>query len=464
MPPDSAELPRALKPLLGSVVAKRYVVDGFLGMGGMAVVFSGRHATLDRKVAIKFMRPEYSLNADVSKRFDREARAASNFDHPNCIEVFDCGETKHGLKFIVMPLLEGVELGSVLGDPLPPLQAVWLGIQLLRGLEHAHGHGVVHRDLKPDNIFVCLDHERRDLLKIVDFGIAKLLDKQATDGLQTKVGAIVGTPAYMSPEQAMGTGIDARADLYSLGVILYHMLTGSAPFRAADPRGLLFQQVSMEPDPLPSSVPELVQRLVMALMAKERDDRPPTATAALAAFERVYRQMQPDSTPWAPLLRGSTTRPEASLPPPKPAQPPAGPVVRATPPGPVDGGTQIYGPEDAPKLQAPDPRPPRLKPAVRGAQRPRATPPSAPAPPPVPTARLEAAPHRRGVSESSNLDEMDAALRKFLDMQTITAEDNLRSGIFDAPEGGWGHGELAEPGDEAHAGGPDDAKTDDSQS
>ncbi|MBV1856768.1 MAG: serine/threonine protein kinase, partial [Nannocystaceae bacterium] len=258
MPPHSVELPRALKPLLGTVVAKRYVVDGFLGMGGMAVVFSGRHATLDRKVAIKFMRPEYSLNADVSRRFDREARAASNFEHPNCIEVFDCGETNHGLKFIVMPLLEGVELGSVLGKPFPPPQAVWLGIQLLRGLEHAHGHGVVHRDLKPDNIFVTLDHERRELLKIVDFGIAKLLKKQVSDGLQTKVGAIVGTPAYMSPEQAMGTGIDDRADLYSLGVILYHMLAGKPPFRAADPRGLLFQQVSMEAKPLPSDVPELV--------------------------------------------------------------------------------------------------------------------------------------------------------------------------------------------------------------
>lgn len=432
MPPDSAELPRALKPLLGSVVAKRYVVDGFLGMGGMAVVFSGRHATLDRKVAIKFMRPEYSLNPDVSKRFDREARAASNFDHPNCIEVFDCGETKHGLKFIVMPLLEGVELGSVLGEPLPSLQVVWLGIQLLRGLEHAHGHGVVHRDLKPDNIFVCLDHERRELLKIVDFGIAKLLEKQATDGLQTKVGAIVGTPAYMSPEQAMGTGIDARADLYSLGVILYHMLTGAAPFRAADPRGLLFQQVSMEPKPLPDSVPELVQRLVMTLMAKERDDRPPTATAALAAFERVYRQMQPDSTPWAQLLSSPTPRPEARLPSPIPAQAPRAPVVRATPPEPVAGGTQIYGPEDAPKLQVPDPRPPRMQPAARGVNRPRAT----PSPPP------QAA--DRGASEGSNLDEMDAALRKFLDMQTITAEDNLRSGIFDAPEGGWGPEDLAD--------------------
>ena len=450
MPGDSAELPRALRPLLGSIVAKRYVVDGFLGMGGMAVVFRGRHATLDRKVAIKFMRPEYSLNADVSRRFDREARAASNFDHPNCIEVFDCGETKHGLKFIVMPLLEGVELGSVLGKPLPPLQVVWLGMQLLRGLEHAHGHGVVHRDLKPDNIFVTLDHERRELLKIVDFGIAKLLKKQAPDGLKTKVGAIVGTPAYMSPEQAMGTGIDDRADLYSLGVILYHMLAGKAPFRAADPRGLLFQQVSMEPKPLPSSVPELVTRLIMTLMAKERDERPPSATAALGAFERVYRQLQPDTTPWVTLLESPSPHPAPRLPSPMPASagrvpsppPPPQAAPRPSPP-PVPGspppsgsvpvgGTQIYGPDDVPKKDSssPSPMPPRFQPAARGVARPRAA--SVPPPPPPPKVKL-----KKVDAESSNLDEMDAALRKFLDMQTITAEDNLRSGIFDAPEGGW---------------------------
>jgi|GEM_PF-4376736 len=450
MPGDSAELPRALKPLLGSVVAKRYVVDGFLGMGGMAVVFRGRHATLDRKVAIKFMRPEYSLNRDVSKRFDREARAASNFDHPNCIEVFDCGETKHGLKFIVMPLLEGVELGSVLGKPLPALQVVWLGIQLLRGLEHAHGHGVVHRDLKPDNIFVTLDHERRELLKIVDFGIAKLLQKQATDGLQTKVGAIVGTPAYMSPEQAMGTGIDARADLYSLGVILYHMLVGRPPFKAADPRGLLFQQVSMEPKPLPDTVPELVTRLVTTLMEKERDERPPTASAALAAFERVYQQLQPDDTPWTPLLETPTERPESRLAPspaprasasPPPPPPPSSSKASAPPPPPPAGGTKIYGPGDSPMRAETSPRPPRMQPAARGASRPRA---ATPSPPPAPSPAPAAS---QGSSETSNLEEMDAALRKFLDMQTITAEDNLRSGIFDVPEGGWGTDDLTALGD-----------------
>ncbi len=436
MPGESAELPRALRPLLGSVVAKRYVVDGFLGMGGMAVVFRGRHATLDRKVAIKFMRPEYSLNADVSRRFDREARAASNFDHPNCIEVFDCGETTHGLKFIVMPLLEGVELGSVLGEPFPPAQAVWLGMQLLRGLEHAHGHGVVHRDLKPDNIFVTLDHERREQLKIVDFGIAKLLQQQASDGLHTKVGAIVGTPAYMSPEQAMGTTVDARADLYSLGIILYHMLTGSPPFKAADARGLLFQQVSMEPKPIAESVPELVRRLVEALMAKDRDDRPPSAATALNAFEHVFEQMVPDFSSWIPLLTTSSRAPaRRSIP-----SPPISPSPRVpSPPSPAVGGTKVYGPDDAPARAQVSPRPPQPQPAARGVARPRVAPPPPLAHPAAPQARP------KNDAETSNLEEMDAALRKFLEQQTITAEDNLRSGIFDIPDDGWQTGKKTDP-------------------
>ncbi|MEM6297041.1 MAG: protein kinase [Myxococcota bacterium] len=442
MPGQPAELPRALRVLIGSVVAKRYVVDGFLGMGGMAVVFRGRHATLDRKVAIKFMRPEYSLNPEVSRRFDREARAASNFDHPNCIQVFDCGETKHGLKFIVMPLLEGVELSKVLGKPLPASQVVWLGLQLLRGLEHAHAHSVVHRDLKPDNIFVTRDHERRELLKIVDFGIAKLIDQQVSDGLQTKVGAIVGTPAYMSPEQAMGTGIDPRADLYSLGVILYHMLTGKPPFRAADPRGLLFQQVSMEADPLPDEVPELVRRLVETLMSKEREDRPPTATAALGAFERVATQLQADPTPWRKLLSEVDTTPP---PPMRPAiekvrtpGPPAPPSPTPQPVEPQPGGTQVYQPGDMPMASAP--RPPMFRPAQRNAPRPGGRQPSRPgsahdpSPPPTPSPLTPPV----AAQEERGLEEMDAALKKFLEQNTFVPEDNLRSGIFEAPEGGWG--------------------------
>ena len=299
-----ADLPKALQLLLGTIVAGRYVVDAFLGMGGMAIVFSGRHATLDRKVAIKFLRPEYTLNPEVAARFDREARAASSLEHPNCIQVFDCGSTKAGLKFMVMPLLEGAELSRVLVelseiDPptkIPPSQAVGMGMQLLRGLEHAHSRGLVHRDLKPDNIFVTRDHEGNEVLKIVDFGIAKVVNEALADGLTTKVGAIVGTPAYISPEQALGSEVDARADLYAIGVVLYQLLVGKPPFVAADSRGLLFQHATQPPPPMPDSVPRKLGEVVLKLLEKKPADRYRGASAAAVALEAAGQDLRKDPT------------------------------------------------------------------------------------------------------------------------------------------------------------------------
>ncbi|MBV1857418.1 MAG: hypothetical protein KUG77_03330, partial [Nannocystaceae bacterium] len=181
---------------------------------------------------------------------------------------------------------------------------------------------------------------------------------------------------------------------------------------------------------LPSDVPELVTRLVTALMAKERDDRPPSATAALGAFEHVWRQLQSDTTPWIQLVE----TPESAHPATRLPQPASLPRVPSPPPVPASGGTQIYRPEDVPTAPARSPTPPRLKPAARGVSRPggsstRSAPPAG----------------RSSASDPNKLDEMDAALRKFLDGQTITAEDNLRSGIFDVPDGGWGD-EILLPG------------------
>ena len=314
------DLPKALQLLLGTIVAGRYVVDAYLGMGGMAIVFSGRHATLDRKVAIKFLRPEYTLNPEVAARFDREARAASSLEHPNCIQVFDCGSTKVGLKFMVMPLLEGAELSRVLvelaaTDPptkIPPSQAVGMGMQLLRGLEHAHGRSLVHRDLKPDNIFVTRDHEGNEVLKIVDFGIAKIVNEAMADGLTTKVGAIVGTPAYISPEQALGSEVDARADLYAMGVVLYQLLSGKPPFVAADARGLLYQHATQPPPPLPDSVPEKLRDVVFKLLEKKAAARYDGATQAAAALEAAAQELRTDPTPWISLLELKSEVPEQS--------------------------------------------------------------------------------------------------------------------------------------------------------
>ncbi|MGH1342619.1 MAG: serine/threonine protein kinase [Nannocystales bacterium] len=324
-------LPRQLK-LQGKVVAGRYLVEELIGVGGMAVVFRGQHMGLGRAVAIKVLRPEYGDNPEIAARFAREARASSGFDHPNCRAVLDCGELENGLKFMAMQLLEGRELAKVLGKPLPPSQCIALTLQVLRGLDHAHRHGVVHRDLKPDNLFVTKDHHGNDLLKIVDFGIARIVDEKLADGLTTKVGAIVGTPAYMSPEQALGEDIDGRADLYSVGMILYEMLTGAPPFSSTDARTLMKAHVAGRVPPLPPSVPPLINAGLSKLIARERARRYSDAAAAISGLERIARTLRSDAKPWVRLLdKPGPRRAPRSAPPPAPA--PVG--ARQAPPAPA---------------------------------------------------------------------------------------------------------------------------------
>ncbi len=298
--------------LQGQVVAGRYLIEDVIGVGGMAVVFRGQHLGLGRAVAIKVLRPEYGDNPEIAARFDREARASSGFDHPNCRAVLDCGVIENGLKFMAMQMLEGRELSKIIGIPLPPSQCISLTLQVLRGLDHAHRHGVVHRDLKPDNLFVTRDHHGHDLLKIVDFGIARIVDEKLADGLTTKVGAIVGTPAYMSPEQALGEDIDGRADLYAVGIILYEMLSGSLPFKSKEARTLMKAHVGGRVPPLPTTVPTLVTAGLSKLIARDRDKRYANAAAAIAGLERISRTLQSDGTPWVRLLELGARAPAAS--------------------------------------------------------------------------------------------------------------------------------------------------------
>jgi len=277
-----------LRELPGKTIVERYRVDEALGVGGMGAVFRGRHLGLKRDVAIKVLHPDLTRDPEISKRFDREAHSASRLDHPNCLRVTDVGSTEDGVKFMVMDLLSGGELADRLGAPIPPDRAVLMVLQILRGLEHAHDNGVIHRDVKPENIFITRDHENREVLKLVDFGIAKLAGGTGgNDTRMTKAGLIFGTPAYMSPEQAMGVEADARADLYSVGVILYEMLSGSPPFESDDPVKLVRMQVSRDPPPLPDTVPPLLAAMVMKFLAKDRDDRFQTAAEAREHLELI---------------------------------------------------------------------------------------------------------------------------------------------------------------------------------
>lgn len=275
-----------LRDLPGTTVVDRYRVDSVLGVGGMGVVFRGRHLGLERDVAIKILHPDLTRDPEISKRFDREAHSASRLDHPNCMRVTDVGSTDDGLKFMIMDLLEGSELADSLGEPLAAERSVLMMLQVLRGLEHAHENGVIHRDIKPENIFVTRNHEGREVLKLVDFGIAKLVGGGADDRM-TKAGLIFGTPAYMSPEQAMGVEADARADLYSVGIILYEMISGEAPFASDDPVKLVRMQVSKPPPPLPNTVAPALCAAIGTLLAKDREERFQSATEARLALEQV---------------------------------------------------------------------------------------------------------------------------------------------------------------------------------
>ncbi len=268
-----ANLHPDLQDLVGRTIADRYRVDALLGVGGMGAVFRGHHLGLHRDVAIKVLHPSLTRDPEISARFDREARSASRLDHPNCLQVTDYGTTEHDMKFMVMQLLDGGELTRLLGRPMPATRALELALQVCRGLEHAHGQGVIHRDVKPENIFVTRDHEDRETLKLVDFGIAKIAGGSATDQHKTRAGLVFGTPAYMSPEQAAGVEADERADLYSLGIILYEMIAGRPPFTADDPVALVRMQVGADPPPLPSDTAPMVAAIVERLLAKRRDDR-----------------------------------------------------------------------------------------------------------------------------------------------------------------------------------------------
>ncbi len=296
-----------LRDLPGATIVERYRVDQVLGVGGMGAVFRGRHLGLERDVAIKILHPDLTRDPEISKRFDREAHSASRLDHPNCMRVTDVGSTADGMKFMVMDLLAGAELADRLGEVVPAERSLLMVLQILRGLEHAHENGVIHRDVKPENVFVTRDHDGRETLKLVDFGIAKLVGGDSKQTRMTKAGLIFGTPAYMSPEQAMGMEADARADLYAVGVILYEMLCGSTPFENDDPVKLVRMQVSKDPPPLPDTVPPALATVVMTLLAKDRDDRYQTATLAREALELVLPAVASADVVTGSTIHGSST-------------------------------------------------------------------------------------------------------------------------------------------------------------
>ena len=299
--------------LVGHTILGRFEVLGVLGMGGMGAVLRCLHRGLQRDIAVKVLHPQYSSHPEISARFAREAQTMSRLSHPNCVRVLDFGEFDTGgakMQYLAMELLSGCELSELMLRPLPPARAMDLMDQVLAGLEHAHAAGIVHRDLKPENVFVTTDHEGEELLKIVDFGIAKIVAGQGAKENMTVAGTIFGTPRYMSPEQCAGGTVDERTDVYAAGIMLYEMLAGHVPFDDQDDPMQVIHKHILEPVPdLPTTVPRRLAELVMAMLEKEKANRLPTIAQARERMNEVRKGLA-DGT--AMSVASATLLPSAS--------------------------------------------------------------------------------------------------------------------------------------------------------
>lgn len=284
--------------LIGRLVENKYRLDSILGTGGMGTVFCAMRVKLGDRVAIKILHPELTRDAEAAERFYREAQMAARVKHPNAINIFDVGVTDDDLHFIVMDFFDGDSLRQIIKrQDAPDLKFIaTVAAQICSALDEAHRQGITHRDVKPDNVLVAQVFGRIQI-KVLDFGIAKLLDKSASN--LTMTGSVMGTPQYMSPEQCMGDELDHRADIYSVGVMLYEMLCGRVPFNAANPNTIAVQHVQKAPPPMLecSVVTPEIERVVMRALEKNPDRRQQTAGNLAYELDLAVSQSLGISTP-----------------------------------------------------------------------------------------------------------------------------------------------------------------------
>ena len=296
-PPASGSFPQAppAPSLVGEVIDGRYRIFKKLGEGGMGEVYAAEHVHIEKKFAVKLLRPEIVSNAEAVSRFRQEARSASSIGHRNIIGIEDFGQLPDGRIYMCMELLAGAALNDLIAQPQPVDRLLNIIIQSGHGLAAAHAKGIIHRDMKPENIYVTVGPNNEDVPKLLDFGIAKVAGNDGQNNL-TRTGTIFGTPFYMAPEQALGNPVDARTDVYAMGVIMYEIFAGSLPFQGESFMGILTQHITTEPEPVAQraakagrQLPPGLAEVITRSMQKDPARRFATMDELVASLVQIYR-------------------------------------------------------------------------------------------------------------------------------------------------------------------------------
>jgi len=329
--------------LVGREIAGRYRIVKKLGEGGMGAVYRGEQLSLKRAVAVKVLKPELGSNQMILRRFNAEAEAVAKLSHPNTVNIYDFGQDSDGSLFIAMEFIEGRSLRDAIQKegPFSPTRSIAIALQVAASLSDAHAHSIVHRDLKPDNVMLQDRGRNKDVVRVLDFGIAKLRDdNRATQQAMTQAGDMLGTPQYMAPEQIRGEAIDGRTDIYALGCMIYEMVTARLPYEAPTIMAMLSKHLLENPVP-PSqrrpdlAIPPSIDQLVLGAMAKDPAARPatmeqfaeylqallatlpadPNRSAGMSVQQGIATPVAPSSFP-GPVVAPPTQPPPAFTPPP----------------------------------------------------------------------------------------------------------------------------------------------------
>ena len=316
-------------PFVGRVIDNRYEIQARVGEGGMGVVYKARQISIDRIIALKMLNAQMAQDPTWVQRFYNEAKACSRLQHPNTIRMFDFGQTTDGRLFMTMEFLDGISLRDATAKgALAPQRVVKILIQCCASLAEAHSIGIIHRDIKPDNVFLLNMAGSPDFVKLLDFSVAKLL--QEGDKMHTQAGVVFGTPQYMSPEQGRGLPLDARSDLYALGILAFEMLTGMVPFHDENPMTVIQMHLRAEIPPMPQNVPYSVQQIVRRALEKDASRRYQSAGEMMQHCQQVFAELNAGNVS---LGGGGVPRTIVA------------PMGQMIPPGQAPGGPQMLQPQ-----------------------------------------------------------------------------------------------------------------------